>query len=270
MNYQYWEEQRGKIKSKKGGWRIGKKVECHGLDMMEDVVGKLSYMQVIILNATGKLANKNLADWFEAIHICLSWPDSRIWCNRIGALGGSSGASTVASACAGVMAADSKSYGIRPIIDGVNFITRANKSVNGEPKLSIEEFVKNEIRKKGGKPHLMGFARPVVKGDERIIVLENYSKRLGYKKGKHLKIAYAIETILDRDFGESMNLNGYVAAFLSDQGYSSIDIYRIFSGVLSSGVVACAVDSADRSRGSFAPIKTEDIIYSGCSQRSIA
>lgn len=88
MNYSYWDDQRGKIKSKKGGWRVGKKVECHGLDLMEEVVGKLSYMQVVILNATGKLVSKELAEWFEAVHICLSWPDPRIWCNRIGALGG--------------------------------------------------------------------------------------------------------------------------------------------------------------------------------------
>jgi citrate synthase len=261
MNYSYWDEQRGKIKSKKGGWKIGKKVECHGLDMMEDVVGKFSYMQVVILNATGKIASKKLADWFEAIHICLSWPDSRVWCNRVGALGGSAGASSVASASAGLMAADSRSYGIRPIMDGVDFIKHAYNSVSCG--VTIEEFVVHEINSKGGKPHLMGFARPVVKGDERIVVLERLSKRLGFERGEHLKLAYQIESILDRDFGESMNLNGYVSAFLSDQGYSAIDIYRIFSVVLSSGVVACSVDYADRDHGSFAPMRVDDIDYTG-------
>ena len=267
MNYSYWDDQRGRIKSKKGGWKIGEKIECHGLDLMEDVVGKFSYMQLVILNATGRLASKNMAEWFEAIHICMSWPDSRIWCNRVGALGGSSGAGTVATACAGILAADSASYGTRPIKGGVELIKRASDSVGAG--VSVEEFVSREVQAKGGKPHLMGYARPVVKGDERIIVLESLAAKLGFKRGPHLELAYAVEAILDRDFGESMNMNGYVSAFITDNGYTAEEMYRICSNVVTSGVVASSVDFADRKQGSFSPIHVGDIIYSGIAPRAI-
>jgi citrate synthase len=268
MNYSYWDEQRGKIKSKKGGWRIGEKVECHGLDMMVDVVGKLTYMQLVILNATGRLASKNMADWFESIHICLSWPDSRIWCNRVGSLGGSAGTNAVALVCAGVLAADSTSYGPRTIMSGIDLITRAHRSVGSG--INIEDFVATEIKNMGGKPHLMGYARPIVKGDERVVVLEKNSKKLGFEQGEHLKLAYKIEAILDRNYGESMNMNGYISAFVSDQNFSAMEIYRICSVMVSSGVAACGVDSADRINGSFAPLHVEDIIYTGIPSRSIS
>ena len=109
--YQFWDQRRGTIQSKKGGWVVGKAIFNHGYSMMDDLVGKVSYMQVLVLNATGRLPERPVADWLDAIHICLSWPDPRIWCNQIGALGGAMRASVVASTTAGVLAADAKSYG---------------------------------------------------------------------------------------------------------------------------------------------------------------
>lgn len=41
--YQFWDERRGKIQSKKGGWVVGKGVFNHGYSMMDDLVGKASY-----------------------------------------------------------------------------------------------------------------------------------------------------------------------------------------------------------------------------------
>ena len=120
-NYQPWEKYHGRIVSSRGGWKIGSGIQNCGYDMMNDLVGKTSYMQVVVLNATGRLPSKAIADWIDAIHICLSWPDPRIWCNRIGALAGSSRASGVAASCLGVLAAESTSYGIKPLISGVDF-----------------------------------------------------------------------------------------------------------------------------------------------------
>lgn len=162
------------------------------------------------------------------------------------------------------MAADSISYGIRPIIQGMKFILKA-----GEFDADIEDFVANEIKNKGGKPHLMGYARPVANGDERISVLERLSKKLGFTRGRYLDTAFKIESILDRDFSESMNLNGYVSAFLSDQCFTPKESYRVFSVVLSSGVAACSVDYSDREKGSFAPLRVEDIAYSGSAKREV-
>jgi hypothetical protein len=268
MNHSYWDDQRGKIKSKKGGWRMGEKIECHGLDLMEDVVGKLSYMQLVILNATGRLESKAMADWFEAVHICMSWPDPRIWCNRVGSLGGSVGANAVASVCAGVLAADSTSYGPRTIMRGIDLIVRAYTSVTSG--INIEQFVADEVERKGGKPHLMGYARPVVKGDERVVVLEKNAELLGFKRGGHLELAHQIESILDREFGESMNLNGYMSAFVSDYGFSALEIYQILSVMVSSGVAACHVNNTAEPHGSFAPLQIQDIKYGGSQARIIS
>jgi hypothetical protein len=148
-NTEFWDRQRGIIRSRKGGWIIGQGVFSHGYSMMDDLVGKVSYMQVVILNATGRLPKRRLANWVEAVYICLSWPDPRIWCNHIGALGGTVRASAVASTVAGVLAADSRTYGTRPIVEGASFIQKALKKK--QAGLSVEQIVEVECAHHGGK-----------------------------------------------------------------------------------------------------------------------
>jgi citrate synthase len=66
-----------------------------------------------------------------------------------------------------------------------------------------------------------------------------------------------------------MNINGYMSAFLVDQGFTATEVYRIFSTLVVSGVTACYADTADRLAGSFAPLKTSDINYKGAALRKV-
>ncbi len=260
-SYQLWDELRGTIQSKKGGWLVGKGIFNHGYSMMDDLVGKVSYMQVVALNATGRLPERPVADWLDAIHICLSWPDPRIWCNQIGALGGAMRASVVASTTAGVLAADAKSYGIKPLIYGVRFIRAA--LLDFKRGLSVEEIIRNECAKHRGKPNIMGYARPLAKGDERIVAMERVQQELGLPSGEHLRLARQIEQSLLKNFDESMNINGYMSAFLSDLGYTDEEVYRIFAVLVTSGVTACYVDTRDKAPDAFLPLRCSDIEYTG-------
>ncbi|PCI15109.1 MAG: hypothetical protein COB71_00825 [Thiotrichales bacterium] len=262
-----WDQQRNKIVSKKGGWFVGDGIYCHGYDMMDELVGKVSYMQVVMLNATGRLPERHVADWFEAVHICLSWPDSRIWCNHIGALGGTMRASAVASTVAGVLATDSRSYGIKPLKEGVAFIQAAMASLKGG--LSVEAIVVNECEKHGGKPYIMGYARPIAKGDERVLAMELVAKNLDFSDGEHLKLAYDIDRELLARFNEGMNINGYMSAFLSDQHFTPEEVYRICATLVASGVSACYVDMRDRPAETFLPLRCDDIDFQGKPHRTL-
>lgn len=265
--YQFWDERRGKIQSKKGGWVVGKGIFNHGYSMMDDLVGKVSYMQVVVLNATGRLPERAVADWFEAAHICMSWPDPRIWCNHIGALGGAARTSVVAATTAGILAADAKSYGSKPLLQGARFIQEALHDY--QRGISVEEIISNVCAKHLGKPNITGYARPLAKGDERVIALERVQEVLGLPVGEHLQLALRIEIILLRDFDECMNVNGYASAFLSDLGYSAEEIYRIFALVVNSGVTACFIDTREKSADAFLPLRCTDIEYTGRTARSV-
>ena len=264
---EFLDHQRGLVKSRVGGWFPGKGVYCHGYSMMDDLVGEKSYFQVLVLNATGKMVDRSLADWLEAVYICLSWPDPRIWCNQIGALGGTSRSSVVAATVAGTLAADSRSYGVRPLLDGVSFIQGALKKKKSG--LDVQQIVEIECAQHGGKPLIVGYARPIAKGDERLEAMERVSARLSLPEGEHLNLAYAIEKELLQRFDEGMNINGYVSAFLSDQGFTAEEIYQMFSLLVMSGVTACYLDTYNRSPGAFLPQQCGDIDYKGKPSRPV-
>ncbi len=263
----YLNRRRGKIFSNTGGWFPGKGVFSHGYSMLEELVGEKSYFQLLILNATGKLVNKPLADWVEAIYGCLSWPDPRIWCNQIGALAGAARTSVVTATTIGSLAADSRSYGPFTLLDGVNFIQHAFKQFkNG---MSAEEIVTEITNANRGKPYIVGYIRPIAKGDERLETMERVSRKLGFAEGQHLLLAYEIENILMQKFDEGMNINGYMSAFLSDQGFSAQEVYQMFAAMVASGVTACYLDTYHRPPDTFLPLRCDDIDYQGVPRRRV-
>lgn len=235
--------------------------------MMEDLVGKVSFVQVLILNVTGRLPDKRLADWVEALFLGTSYPDARIWCNQIGSLAGTMLASPVAAVGAGMEASDSALYGPGTLMKSADFIMTALRK--HEQGVSVEEIIREQQRNPRAKPIIVGYARPVATGDERVCVMQQLAKRLGFEVGEHLELAFAIEKILFEKFKETINLAGYLTAFLSDQGFTPQEIYRFCSIMVSSGVLACYAEAADQPPESFFPLHCEDIDYQGIPPRPV-
>lgn len=263
----FWEARRGKIFASRGGWVVGEAVYNSGYSMMDDLVGRASFFQVLVLNVTGRLPERRLADWLDAIFICMSWPDARIWCNQIGSLAGTMQASPVAAVCAGVLASDSPLYGVTPLVAASRFIVEAlNKRKQG---ISAEAIVEKQKRRPGAKPVIVGYARPIATGDGRIPAMERVAKELGFAVGEHLALAYEIEKVLLEKYQETMNIAGYITAFLSDQGFTTTEIYRLFSVLVNSGVHATYAEAAARPPESFFPLRCEDIDYQGVPPRIV-
>ena len=266
-NTQFWDRRRGRIEACKGGWVIGEGVYNQGFSMLDDLVGEVTFFQVLVLNAIGRLPERALADWLEAFFICLSWPDSRVWCNQIGSLCGTMQTSPVAAVSAGILASDSNMYGPATLVAAADFIRNAfDKTQEG---FSPPEIVGLSQRRSSSKPTIVGFARPVAVGDERVTALERVSKCLGFEVGSHLQLAYEIEKVMDERFEESMNVGGYAAAFLCDQGFSGEEMYRVCSALVNSGVHACYSESVDQPPESFFPLQCRDIDYQGKPPREV-
>ncbi len=265
--YHQWEQQRGRITSATGKWEAGKHVHTHGYNIMDELVGKISYMQMMILNVTGRLVEDRLAYWIENTFTCLSWPDPRIWCNHIGALAGTMKTSVVASAAAGCLGADSFMYGAsRSSVKGIQFIQQA--LIDYKAGLSVEELVEKH-KKPNGRPVMMGFARPVHGKDERIAPMDSLRSELEYGIEEHLSLALKIGDFLEKNYGEGINIGGYSYAFLADHGFTGEEIYRIRALVVASGVVACYIEESEKTAESFLPLHCEDINYQGIAPREL-
>lgn len=266
-DFNFWEKRRGTIHTQKGGWIIGEAVHNQGFSMLDDLVGKASFFQVLVLNATGRLPERRLADWLEAFFICLSWPDHRVWCNQMGSLGGTMHTSPVAAVTAGVLASDSIMYGTAPLMSAAEFITEALALYRDG--LSVTQIIKRKQRRPESRPTMVGYARPIASGDERVTALERVTKELDFSLGEHLRLAYEIEELMFKGFGEGMHIGGYTAAFLSDQGFSPEEMYRVSCILVSSGVHACYAETVSQPPESFFPLRCNDIDYQGYPERSI-
>ena len=259
---------RGKLPNRKGGWIIGRGVFSSGYDLLNELLPNKSYFHVMVLNATGRMPDDDFCAWLEAIYICLSWPDPRIWCNTIGSLGATARASVLASTTAGLVASESRLYGPQTLVGGVEFIQSCHKRVSsGEP---INEALHALVKKSRGKLHAPGYVRPIADGDDRVDIMLKYAEKIGFKMGKHIKLGLEIESYLIEDYGQSMNVGGYISAFLADQKFTSKEVYNLFPTMVSSGITACYVDDADKPAGHFLPLRCDDVEYDGPEERTLS
>ena len=266
-NTDYWDKRNCTIFSTVGHWQGGEDVTIENHSLMNDLMGKKTLMQVNILNATGRLVDKKIADWIEICFMGLSYPDSRIWCNQIAALAADTRASVVAAASVAILAADSRGYGgskARKI--SMSFQENAYTQFNqGKP---LDDIIQQAPIKKG-KPIIVGFARPIDREDERLKPFERIQNELKIPIGPHLKFAFQLSDHLNQHFNLSINCGGYASAFLLDQGFSPDEGYKINAFSVISGAIACYRNTETQPPNSFLPSKCEDIDYIGVQKRTV-
>lgn len=265
----FWDVRRGVIRSRIGGARIGEGVVfTHGYSILEKLVGNISFFQGMILNITGRMPDKRLADWMEATFLCLSWPDSRIWCNTVGALAGTTRTSPVSAVTAGVLASDSQIYGPRTML------MAAESMLKGMQLRDAGQGVGEIIRclnrwPQKPTPVIPGYSRPISFGDERVPVMDRVARELGFAVGPYLELAYEIHERFQADYGESINLAGYMSAFLTDEGFSAEEIFRLYSLCVNGGIHACYAEAADQPAESYLPQRCDDVEYGGEAYRPV-
>lgn len=257
----WWDAQRGRIRGRAGGWRVGDDVLAGGRRLDGEPFERTSYWQVVILNATGRLVVPAVARWFEGAAICLSWPDSRIWCNQVGALAGTARVPVGPGAAAGVLAADSRLYGgARSSRSGESFIRGALALWRSGATVAD---IMARCPHRDGRPMAMGYVRPVDVPDERIEPMRRLQERLGLEIGPHQRLAFDIHRHLGETCGGGMNIGGFNCAFLADRDFSAEEVERIRCFSMVSGVVACQSDTADRRPGAYLPLRCDDVEYVG-------
>lgn len=270
MTTQYWDDRRGTIRSRIGGARIGKGVVfTHGYSILEELVSHVSYFQGLILNVTGRLPEERLGRWMEATFLCLSWPDPRIWCNGIGTFAGTLRASPVAAVTAGILASDSQMYGPKTMFMAAEALEQGLElRRRGRPLDRI--VAKLDRWPQRPVPVIPGYSRPIAYGDERVPAMDRVAQELGFAVGEHLRLAYEIDVWLQRHHGESINLAGYMSAFLLDQGMNRAQIYRLYALCVNGGIHACYGEAFDNPAESFLPLRCDDVGYNGKAYRAIA
>ena len=160
-----------------GGWFPGERVVLRGQDMFSEL-RDLSWMGQLMFGICGRQFNKKQVQLFDGIwRISTSFPDPRLWNNRIAALAVSARSTSNLGVSAGIAVSEATIYGHRPLLATMNFLYTTQKKL--ERGVSLESILKERLdRLVNGRPgsgknrqvaKVPGFGRPITKQDERVI-----------------------------------------------------------------------------------------------------
>lgn len=262
----FWDERRRHIRTRIGQWLGGRDVLVRGRWLLGDLLQELSVTQLTVLNITGRVIDQRLATWLEKTIFFTGYPDHRIWCNQLGALAGNGNTSPVAATAAGILAADSKAYGSK--VQYLTVLSLTELQADYASGTSLAELVAR-FPLRNGIPSISGFARPGRAADERLAPMRRFSAELGFTPGRNLEFVETLAEYLRVHHQADMNAAAYACAFLMDQGFTAMEVYRIRTADVLSGVLACYGDLYDCPANAFLPQTCTDVQYEGVARRPV-
>ncbi len=246
-----------------GKWYPGERVVYRGRELFRDLKDS-RWMALLLFGITGRMPDEKQIRLFEGIWVlCTSYPDPRLWNNRVAALAGTARSTAVLALGAANSVSEASIYGHRPIIRAIDFLFRTHERL--ESGADLRQLVEKEIRSYRG---IAGYGRPLVRCDERIDPLMTLAKELGFADGPFVKLAFAVEQILiEGRWRWRMNIAAVAAALAADQGLSRSDYYSYLVLSFSGGMLPCYLDAATKPEGAFFPLQCDRVDYQGKPQR---
>lgn len=237
-------------------------VTLRGIDLLS-TDESFGWLDLLFFGITGRRFNAKEITLIQGLwKLSVSYPDPRIWNNRVAALGGSVRSTPGLSVAAAIAVTDATIYGQRPMVAAFELLQRAiARTVEGE---SLSEFVASELRNHRGIP---GYGRPIRSEDERIAPTLRLARRLDLAGGPHVKMAGDIANVLKR-YRMGMNIAAINAALLADLGVTAEEYKRMAVLAFSAGFVHCEFDAAMHPEGALFPLRCERVHYSGPKRRA--
>ncbi len=247
-----------------GAFFPGERVVFRGVDLFKDLKDK-SWMELLMYGITGRVFTANQIALFEHLWtLSVSYPDPRIWNNRIAALAGTAHSTGNLGVGAAIAVTEATVYGQRTNVGAIDFLIRAKKAFDGGKNLN--DIVKNELKK---FRVIYGYGRPLTNVDERIRPVLEMAKELGLQDGPHTKLAFNVDEIfLEGRWRMRLNIGGLAAALCADQGLSVREYYYYLIPAYIGGIIPCYVDAVEHQEGTFFPFRCSRIKYTGPGLRS--
>lgn len=246
-----------------GAWFSGERVVFRGKDLFTEL-NDFSWFKLLMFGITGREFSDKQIQLFEAIWVLsTSYPEPRIWNNRVAALTGTANSTGTLASSASIAVSEAKIYGGQSIFAAINFIQNAKKAQDTGNNLS--SFIINNLKT---ERVIAGYGRPIIRTDERIAPLYKAAKKLGLANGPYVRLAFEVESFLvDNRYRLNINIAGLVAALVSDQGLTPEEHYYFTMLVFSAGSIPCYIDSKNQKEGSFLPLSCERLCYTGEAKR---
>ena len=163
-----------------GKWFPGERVVFRGQDLHHDLQD-MSWMALFLYGITGRRFSENEMKVFTAIYTYTSFPEPRLWNNRVAALAGSARSTPSLAFGAANAMSEASIYGHKPNTRSIDFFLRTQKKL--EAGGDLDEIIRLEMKT---YRTIFGYGRPLNRIDERNPAFLKLLQETGLDQGKHL------------------------------------------------------------------------------------
>jgi len=240
---------------------VGTRAVFLGHDLHRDL-RDADWLDLYLLSITGRRFAAHELKLLHAMWVCTSYPDVRLWNNRVAALAGSARSTPGLGISAALGMSEATVYGGHPCVRAIDFLTTAQRRV--EAGEALAEVVAGELAQR----RIYGYGRPIHATDERLPWLLGIAREQGLDGGPHLALAHGVEELLvARDARLKMNYAALTAGLAADLGLSVREFHHFQLPMLLAGMTPCHIEAAERPAGALFPLSCEDVAYQGRPKR---
>jgi hypothetical protein len=255
-------QQAGVLRTKVGACYPGTHAVFRGHDLHRDL-RDMDWVSLFVFGITGRRLEPAQVEMLNALWVYTSYPDTRLWNNRVAALSASARSSANLGLAAALALSEATVYGGGAGLRSITFLQQTATEVDGGADLAT--LVLSEARAR----RVYGYGRPINSTDERLPWIVALAQRLGLDGGRHYRLAFEVENILLPAFPKlRMNYAALHAALIADMGLSAREYQMLRLPTFLAGMPPCLVEAAAKPEGSLFPISCADIAYEGVVQRA--
>lgn len=246
-----------------GKWFPGERVVMRGQDLHVDLAD-MDWMALYLFSITGRRFSPVQLKLFNGLWKTTSYPEPRLWNNRVCALAGTARSSGVLAMTAGMAVSEAGIYGRRASIRAIDFLLRAKASV--AQGSSLLECIKKELKQ---YRNIYGYGRPVTREDERIPYLMDMVKEADIDQGEYISLVFEVgRLLLEGRWRLHMNFSALASAIACEMGLSPREYYLFMTPCFIAGMLPCFIETSTKREGTFFPLACDHIAYAGRSERA--
>ncbi|MBI4986433.1 MAG: citryl-CoA lyase [Rhodocyclales bacterium] len=252
----------GVLRTRMGAFWPGQRAVFRGRDLHRELRDS-DWLALYVYGVTGRHFTPPQLKLLHAIWVITSYPDTRLWNNRVAGLAGTVRSSPTLGLAAAIAVSEATIYGGGAGLRAYDFITRAAAAVAGGADL--REFVSREVASR----YLYGYGRPIHRNDERLAWLAQVAEEQGFGSGKHFRLAFEVGKTLAAIGRPNLRMNyaGMVAPLGADLGLSRREFQLFRVPLFFAGMPPCWLEAADKPEGTLFPTPCDKIAYEGVAER---
>jgi hypothetical protein len=259
---QLLEQHVGRLVTSAGAFFPGERAVFRGYDLHASL-NDLDWLELYLFGITARRYTPQQMKVLHAMCTFTSYPDARLWNNRVAALAGTARSTGTLGIAAALAVSEAQIYGRGVDLRASEFLNRAKIQV--DVGADLKELVRAELKRHRG---IAGYGRPLVSTDERVAPMMALVREQGLDGGAHLKLAFEVEKILlDGRWRLHINYAAITAALCADQGMSPSEYFFSSMPAFLAGMLPCYLDAVEKPEGLLFPLPCRVVQYAGVPRR---